>query len=642
MARYCGEIKTESILKAAETWKNQCLLGSGSVFSGDAIWTKKNAEHLINYFAKNPMVGKRAFMEKFKNQLEPAPPEVKKLAAEMNWVMLLCPRNIGPGKKREDIEEIWSWSGEPFPENDNLLDEQVLSGIGNAGTYYNTGKPIELEYFIRLVHSFFTLSKEEKKKLLSDGWDFGEWLKLNPDRKSGGWKHKNDTRTFRYMLLFLLFPDKFERIFGMPHRKRILEAFTDKGKNEIKQLSTLEMDKSLYEIRKDQEQKLGTREIDFYRPPLCEKWGYIPPALRRSETKGKADVSKQYETKDKANASKHSGKIKEQAASGDPQNLILYGPPGTGKTYKLNKLKKKYTTADGDEHYGFVTFHQAYSYEDFVEGIRPVEHEDSGELVYRVEHGIFRLICQRAKNDPSNRYALFIDEINRGNIAKIFGELITLIEIDKRAEYDNEGNIRNSDESMSLTLPYSPNDDPFAVPKNLDIYGTMNTADRSIALLDTALRRRFTFEELMPDSKVIEGSSKNGHIEDGEGGEINLRAMLDAMNDRIKFLQNRDLTLGHAYLCKVKNFDDLKKVILEQLVPLLQEYFYDNWEQIQKVFNDVKQEESNQIIRSQRKNVNALGLENEDENEFVEYHVADADSITPDGIRKIYEQQQAT
>ena len=142
--------------------------------------------------------------------------------------------------------------------------------------------------------------------------------------------------------------------------------------------------------------------------------------------------------------------------------------------------------------YVFVTFHQSYSYEDFIEGIRP-ETTPDGTISYNVRPGVFRRICARAKADPSHRYAIFIDEINRGNVARIFGELITLVESDKRCVYDAEGNLL---EGLEVQLPYSG--DTFGVPRNLDIFGTMNTADRSTALLDTALRRRFQFQELSP------------------------------------------------------------------------------------------------------------------------------------------------
>ncbi|MCY4264061.1 MAG: AAA family ATPase, partial [Gammaproteobacteria bacterium] len=234
------------------------------------------------------------------------------------------------------------------------------------------------------------------------------------------------------------------------------------------------------------------------------------------------------------------------------------------------------------DRYEYVTFHQSYSYEDFVEGIRPIKTEEDEEIMYEVVPGVFKRICQRAKADPGQRYAIFIDEINRGNIAKIFGELITLIEEDKRAEYNNIGDLISG---MELTLPYSGS--KFSVPKNLDIYGTMNTADRSISLIDTALRRRFQFEELMPDPDVIQGSNGNGKIKCDDGTEIDLRALLKVMNLRIKFLLKRDMMLGHAYLMGVENFDGLKKALFDKIIPLLQEYFYEDWHKIQLVFGDV-------------------------------------------------------
>jgi 5-methylcytosine-specific restriction protein B len=286
--------------------------------------------------------------------------------------------------------------------------------------------------------------------------------------------------------------------------------------------------------------------------------------------------------------------------------------------------------------YDFVTFHQAYSYEDFVEGIRPIQDEENGELVYRVMPGVFKRICDKARLDSSNRYAIFIDEINRGNIARIFGELITLIEIDKRARYDEASDVVNG---MSLTLPYSG--ESFSVPANLDIYGSMNTADRSIALLDTALRRRFNFRELMPDSRIITGSRGDGYIEDSAGGVINLRALLDAMNRRIRFLLNRDLMLGHAYLCKVRDFAGLRDVLLNQLVPLLQEYFYNDWHRIQLVFRDIgendKRIEPQIIVHEILSEEEVLGFDHDDFEDLIEYRVATPEDITPDAIRKIYE-----
>ncbi|RAO74923.1 AAA family ATPase [Dyella jiangningensis] len=220
--------------------------------------------------------------------------------------------------------------------------------------------------------------------------------------------------------------------------------------------------------------------------------------------------------------------------------------------------------------YRMVTFHPSYGYEDFIEGIRPVEDE-TGQVAFRLVDGVFKQLCEQAAKNPRHRYAMFIDEINRANISKVFGELITLIELDKRITVDDQGSIAGS----TVYLPGSQRH--FGVPSNVDIYGTMNTADRSIALMDVALRRRFTFREMSPSYDVL-GITRDG---------IDLSRLLKIVNARIQYLLDREHCLGHGYLTSVDAADGLARMFAFQIIPLLQEYFFDDWSKIRLILSGV-------------------------------------------------------
>ena len=380
-------------------------------------------------------------------------------------------------------------------------------------------------------------------------------------------------------------------------------------------------------------------------------------------------------------------------------NQILFGSPGTGKTYNtINRaieiidsdfyqqnrdnrkaLKERFEEYKKAGQIEFITFHQSFSYEEFVEGIKAETSEDN--ISYEVKSGVFKklsnkslqnfnqsneniknkkdfeivfkeLILDKLKDDekleirmkkssffikevdenkisfdksggesqhvlliknlknmyeaeenkiiigglsqyynplleyllknseikntdkePLKNYILIIDEINRGNISKIFGELITLIEPSKRI---------SADEEIRLKLPYSQ--ELFGVPSNLYIIGTMNTADRSIALMDTALRRRFHFEEMMPNSSLLENLVVDG---------IKIDNLLEVINKRVEYLYDRDHTIGHAYFMSLENLEtkedkkaELENIFRNKIIPLLQEYFYDDWEKVRLVLGD--------------------------------------------------------
>lgn len=259
----------------------------------------------------------------------------------------------------------------------------------------------------------------------------------------------------------------------------------------------------------------------------------------------------------------------------------------------VDQLKKEPQDVGPVQLYSFVTFHQSYGYEEFVEGLRPVlvGEAEAGEVAYEIRPGVFKELCRKARQSPDQRFAMVIDEINRGNISKIFGELITLIEADKRDPLDG------SAPPAEVTLAYSG--EKFSVPANVDIIGTMNTADRSLALLDTALRRRFEFVPLMPDTRTEKDPADPssaplaGLVVTTDAGVIDIRLLLERMNERIEALYDRDHCIGHAYFTGLADAEDgssrfeaLAATFRHRIVPLLEEYFFEDWRKIRLVLAD--------------------------------------------------------
>lgn len=440
-------------------------------------------------------------------------------------------------------------------------------------------------------------------------------------------------------------------------------------------------------------------------------------------------------------------------------NRILYGPPGTGKTYRTvnealsildpeclqvngtnrDALKERFDELVDDGSIRFVTFHQSFSYEDFVEGLRPVT-DGAGTLNYKVEPGVFKSLCESAQGSDSamalgqsentsisssagrlkagdalsetyvigkitsdvvfvikkngasvpfawdllntlcevvrsgtitlddirkkrvfekipdlqlekylvngyenilfllvgailkapdsvapasgNPKVLIIDEINRGNVSRIFGELITLIESSKRT---------GNPEALQVTLPYSKKS--FGIPNNVYLIGTMNTADRSLSALDIALRRRFTFIEMLPQPEQLDKVNV--------ANVINVGTLLRSMNQRIEVLLDRDHSLGHTYflpLIQTPTLTLLATIFREQIVPLLEEYFFEDWERIHFVLNDHRKDDTHKFItRPKRSLGDILGGVNAERFQDNRWEINQAAFDLPESYIRVYE-----
>lgn len=245
--------------------------------------------------------------------------------------------------------------------------------------------------------------------------------------------------------------------------------------------------------------------------------------------------------------------------------IILYGPPGTGKTYSVMQFLKWKKHSNVEIHIEMCTFHPSFQYEDFIEGYKPTAEKD-GTVSFTLQDGVFKRFINQAKKEPGKKFYFIIDELNRGNVPKIFGELITLLEKDKRG--------------VEVILPQSK--ELFTIPENVAIIATMNTSDRSIKMLDAAIKRRFAFVECMPNYEILECSV--------DKLSISPSTILKSLNKKLIQMQGRDMQIGHAYMIEdgdvISSVGQLKDIFQYDIIPLLQEYCFDNFSVLADILGD--------------------------------------------------------
>ena len=550
MARWIGpeHDHIDAVLAAAEAWRNRCFLADGSLFGDENLWTLDNIRKLGRRIFNEPIIGKGSFVENLEKQLEAASPQLIRLAAEAVWFLHLFPASTSMKQetKRNQVKQIWKWSGSDL-ENSSYLSDRTLKGVAHPGRQYFQNRGQNFEFLIQAMEQWKTESRSRQAALMNEGdpWSLARWFDAIKN---------SDRRPMRSVILYLLFPDYMERISSLQDRKRIVETFKSQIPPQFQlndEFSSADVDRALYELRKGLEEEHRPEKIDFFFPPIKEMW-------RPDRTPGSAPA---------ASPGKSS------------LNSILYGSPGTGKTYVTARRcveicdgKAEWSDTDIRRRYGelikegrveFVTFHQSYGYEEFVEGLRPETGEGAGFRLV-AKDGVLKRIAERARESEDRLpHVLVIDEINRANVSKVLGELVTLLEEDKREGAENE---------TAVTLPYSDTGERFTLPANLHVLGTMNTADRSIALLDTALRRRFEFDEMLPRPELLETV-----------GGIDLPAVLRAINARLEYLIDRDHLIGHAWFMGAETKADVDHIMRRKIIPLIAEYFHDDWNKVHAV-----------------------------------------------------------
>lgn len=535
------------IIEAAQVFVKRALRDSESVFApGRRIWTSELFAILAERFLGAER-GEGDFVDQLGVQLDGASDDAKLLMAEIVTLQLLpiSTDAIGADRKRQRIERILARMSRPvtIPEE---IGEAFGSGAFNPGTWMNTQVYKAVGVVLQFGAHWVALDEETRMHLLEDAWAFRDFLRRLPGTGFAS-QHR--------ALMYLVHPETFISIVSEDHLTRIRDAFV----GEIGE-STGDLDEDLHRITIALQVK-DHREVAWYSPALRARWQ--APSLSLAEPAAPQVGDEPLSSLTRAPFPATDDQLRETTLADDgwlqdflnllwrQRQVILYGPPGTGKTWLARAIGRH--IAAGAEPV-IVQFHPSYAYEDFVAGYRPVDRD--GSLGYELRRGPLLQLAQRARANPEASYVLVIDEINRGNLAKVFGELYFLL------EYRDE----------AIQLLYG--DESFSLPENLYVIGTMNTADRSIALLDAAMRRRFAFVELHPDApptRDVLGRWLRRHDLDDRTERIHI-----ALNARIG-ADRRDAQIGPSYFMPDDHDVSIKRlaqVWQYQILPLLAESHY--------------------------------------------------------------------
>ncbi|MGI8484609.1 MAG: McrB family protein [Thermomicrobiales bacterium] len=559
---------SSAVYEVANLFRQRCLVeGTSLLWPEYSAWTPENLDRFWQAFVGHPDEDKNlTFFEKLRKQLADEPLDVHRIAADVTVLYYLFPSTISRAKKQESVEKVISWKlgSQESSTEWALVGTAFDHGLGSAGMFYSTGMPWQVAFFLKFS---MNLKAAEISSIDATACQnlANESLKEIPFNAISA----------KHILLHLLFPDSYEPIASTDHKMKIRAAFATLANVDI----TNDLDADLLKIRHWLAADLGRPEFNFYDPDINPQWNIPKPSpapitpsplpVVPVEDEERCEVPpssipliiETFTVNDlvkKTNLDR-SDVHEIESLLCEKRQIIFEGPPGSGKTFVAEQFARWFTSSDQDpSRVEIVQFHQSFGYEDFVQGIRP-ETNDSGQLSYHVRDGIFKQLCQTAANRPEERFVLIIDEINRGNISRIFGELLLLLEYREK----------------QVRLPYGGN--RLSIPTNLYLIGTMNSADRSLAQVDYALRRRFYFFRFMPvvngRADILDRWLQSQYISDESRQQI--LQLFVSLNSALQAQLSADFQIGHSYFM-VSGIDQpatIDRIWRHAVRPLLEEYF---------------------------------------------------------------------